>query len=59
MDNVKDTRWIVALEEDPATGELFFTLPPTLLEELGWQIGDTLQWNVGRDDDSVSLTKNS
>ena len=53
----KDTRWIVELEEDPNTGELVMPIPLGLLAELGWQIGDTLEWNAGKDNASFKLTR--
>ena len=53
----KDTRWIVELEEDPETGELVMPLPIELLEEMGWRIGDTLEWNAGKDNTSFKLTR--
>ena len=53
----KDTRWIVELEEDPETGDLVMPIPPGLLEELGWHIGDTLTWEAGDDSDSYRLTR--
>lgn len=43
---MNETTWVVELEEDPETGDLVMPLPPALLEELGWKIGDTLLWNV-------------
>ena len=49
--------WTVELEEDPDTGELVMPLPPAMLEELGWNIGDTLIWNMDQATGSWSLTK--
>ena len=46
----------VTLEEDPETGELIMPFPEGMMEELGWQIGDTLVWTV-RDDGSLILNK--
>ena len=40
----KQTHWIVELEEDSETGDLYMQLPQQLIDELGWQIGDTLNW---------------
>lgn len=54
MDN--QTHWVVELEEDPETGDLVMPLSPTMLEELGWNIGDTLEW-VDNKDGSWSLIK--
>lgn len=53
----KDTRWIVELEEDAETGDLVMPIPPGLLAELGWAIGDTLTWEPGDDKESYRLTK--
>ena len=49
-------QWTLTPEEDPETGDLILTFPPELLEKVGWQEGDTLNWSV-RDDGSVYLTK--
>ena len=50
--------WIVELEEDPETGDLVMPLPPAILKELGWDIGDTLTWDQDKETGSWSLTKN-
>ncbi len=50
------THWVVELEEDPETGDLMMPLPPALLEDLGWKIGDTLTWKIDETGD-ISLTK--
>jgi hypothetical protein len=42
----KQTHWIVELEEDPDTGDLMMPLPPEMLKDLGWVIGDTLTWKI-------------
>jgi hypothetical protein len=62
--NLKDgmntkTTWIVELEEDPETGDLVMPIPPEVLEDLGWKIGDTLTWNVDEETGEVSLTKSA
>ena len=41
--------WIVELEEDPETGDLMMPLPPAMLKELGWEIGDTLTWEQDKE----------
>lgn len=48
--------WRVTLEEDPETKELVLPLPEESLKELGWQIGDTLEWSDNKDG-SWSLSK--
>lgn len=52
-----ETHWIVELEEDPETGDLVMPLPPAMLKELGWEIGDDLTWNINDETKEVSLTK--
>jgi bifunctional DNA-binding transcriptional regulator/antitoxin component of YhaV-PrlF toxin-antitoxin module len=37
--------YILEVEEDE-NGENFITLPDELIEELGWQEGDVLDWDV-------------
>lgn len=43
--------------EDPETGDLCLELTDELLEEMGWNVGDTLLWEENSDG-SWSLTKN-
>lgn len=49
-------QWTVQLEEDQETGELILPLPPDLLSQLGWNFGDTIEWEDMKDG-SFSLTK--
>jgi hypothetical protein len=42
-------RWVVKLEEDPATGDLIMPLPTDLLNQVGWDFGDTLIWEDMQD----------
>jgi len=37
--------YIVEVEE-ASNGEVFITFPEELTEELGWEEGDILEWNV-------------
>ena len=37
--------YILEVEEDE-TGDFFITLPEEVLEDLGWQEGDLLDWDV-------------
>jgi len=36
--------YTVTVEEDPETGDLILPFPDDMLDELGWQEGDTLEW---------------
>ena len=37
-------KWTVTLEEDPETKDLIMPIPPDLLNQMGWDVGDTLIW---------------
>ncbi len=43
------------VQEDPETGDCYVVLPDGLCEQLGWEVGDTLAWDV-RDDGSAVVT---
>jgi hypothetical protein len=38
--------WTVTVEEDPVTGDLVLPLNEEMLASTGWQLGDTLVWEV-------------
>jgi hypothetical protein len=47
------------IEEDPKTGDMMLVFPEDFLEqldELGWQIGDTVEW-IDNQDGTWSLKK--
>jgi len=47
---------IVRLQEDPVTGDLILPFPEGMLEQMGWDIGDTLKFKTHKDG-SFTLTK--
>lgn len=47
---------ILEVREDPETGEAFIELPPRLLEQMGWEEGDVLEWQQ-RQDGTWSIIK--
>jgi len=47
---------IITLIEDPETGDLILPFPEGFTDSLGWEIGDTLNWDV-RPDGTIILTK--
>jgi hypothetical protein len=51
--------WTVELEEDPVTGDLILPLNDEMLEATGWQLGDTLVWELSTNGDGpcAILTK--
>lgn len=53
----QQTTWVVALEEDPETGDLIMPLPPELLKSQGWEIGDTLVWDFDEVSGTAVLAK--
>lgn len=57
MNNDEKATWIVELEEDPETRDLIMPLPMELLKAQGWEIGDTLVWDVDETNKTVTLTK--
>ena len=57
IEKKSDTVWIIELEEDPETGDIIMPLPTELLEAQGWQIGDTLNWDLDEATKTATLTK--
>jgi bifunctional DNA-binding transcriptional regulator/antitoxin component of YhaV-PrlF toxin-antitoxin module len=49
-------RFIVTLEEDQF-GDLVLPIPDQVLEELGWTIGDNIDYTI--DEDSLILKKSN
>lgn len=48
------TSYIIEVQEDQ-DGELFIEFPEEIIEELGWQEGDVLSWNLKGE--GIVLTK--
>jgi len=48
--------WVVQVQEDGKTKELYLELPPEALAQVGWDIGDTLLWEE-LDNGNWSLSK--
>lgn len=44
-----EQKWTLNVETDPETGELILSFPDELLESLGWQEGDVLDWSINED----------
>lgn len=40
--------YILEVQEDES-GDLFITFPDEIIEELGWEEGDILEWNLKGD----------
>ena len=48
--------YTVKLEEDEKTGDLLLPFTPEILDEVGWKIGDNVNWK-DNDDGSFTLSK--
>ena len=53
MDNIE--KWVLPIEENEE-GDQIVTLPEDLLDTIGWNVGDELEWVV--DDRGIILRKN-
>ena len=42
-------KWTIIVEEDKETGELLLPFSDELLEQVGWKIGDTIEWIDNKD----------
>jgi hypothetical protein len=49
-------RTIITLVEDPETGDLILPLDHEIFAEMGWQIGDVVEW-IDNNDGSWTLRK--
>ena len=47
---------VVLEEADDGSGDLVMPIPQDMLENLGWQIGDTLTWTI-KTNGSIILSK--
>lgn len=44
MSQINETKWTIELIEDPETGDLILPLTADILNQAGWDNGDTLLW---------------
>jgi hypothetical protein len=42
--DTKMNSWIVELETDPKTGDTILPLSDEMMADMGWEIGDTIEW---------------
>lgn len=52
---ISDSVWIVTVQENNKTKELFIEFPPDAIDQVGWDVGDDLEWTLH--DDYVELRK--
>ena len=41
---LRDNNWVVTVQENGEDKELYVELPPEMLNQVGWDDGDTLIW---------------
>ena len=44
MKKVTNSKWIIEVQENGKTKELFIEFPQDALDQVGWDIGNTLIW---------------
>ncbi len=44
MKKVTNNKWIIEVQENGKTKELFIEFPQDCIDQVGWDIGDTLIW---------------
>jgi len=42
---MNENSWTLIVKEDTETKDLVLELPRELMEKVGWNIGDTLEWS--------------
>jgi hypothetical protein len=52
---MSDLTWEVTIGEPDPNGDCWITIPQEIIDELGWQPGDTLVWCI--EDGDVTLRK--
>lgn len=48
--------WLVEVQENGKTKELFIEFPPGAIDQVGWSIGDDLEW-IDNNNGSYTLKK--
>ena len=46
---ISNNEWIVPSQENGKTKELYIEFPPGALDQVGWDIGDDLEWIDNKD----------
>jgi len=47
--------WTATVDRDPETEEWIINFPDDMMEEMGWRVGDTLDWS--QDSDGTIILK--
>jgi len=53
---ISENVWLVTVQKNKKTKEVYIEFPPDAIDQVGWDLGDELQWTI-QEDDSVVLTK--
>lgn len=53
----QNRRYEVITQEDPESGDLILPIPPEVLKELGWNEGDDLLFEIGKDGSTIYVKK--
>jgi hypothetical protein len=58
--DVKMKSWIITLETDPKTGDTILPLTDEMIADIGWEVGDTIEWIDNHDGSwTIRLKKKS
>lgn len=57
MKKLSDNEWIVEVQENGKTKELYIEFPPDCLDQVGWAEGTELLWHDNEDGISWTVTK--
>lgn len=44
-----NNRWVIEVKSREGTDELYIELPPDALNQMGWDVGDTIIWTEQSD----------
>jgi len=53
---ISENVWLVTVQENKKTKEVYIEFPPDAIDQVGWDLGDELQWTI-EEDEKVILTK--
>ena len=42
---LSNSRWIIEVKEKSQTKELYIKFPPGCIDQVGWDIGDEIEWH--------------
>ena len=51
---ISENVWLVTVQENKKTKEVYIEFPPDAIDQVGWDLGDELQWTIQEDDSVVN-----